>query len=469
MDIASSKSQLQISEEAKDHLNQVSPSFCLAKWTMATIHLQQGETHSCYHPKTHVVPLKELKKDSSSLHNTEFKKQQRKKMLSGERPAECEYCWNIEDLNKNLVSDRFIRSGEPWSMLDYEKIKSSGWDQNINPRHLELSFSSNCQLKCIYCNPTVSSKWLEEVKQFGGYKTSCSFNDYMTPEKIVELGPKESNPYVNAFWNWWPTLKNDLLVFRLTGGEPLLSKETFKILDTFIDEPNPSLELSINSNLSVSSALIDNFTEKLQLLFLNKSIKKLMIYGSIDTFGEQAEYIRTGLRFNHFMDNVEKILTAVPQAQISFTVTYNALSVPRFILLLKHIVELRKKYNIKGQPQRIHFDTPYLRYPNYLSIQVLPKEFTKYLDEQIVFAQANTSPFFGFSTLEVAKLERLKHWMSKSVDQNILKVQLKDFVIYFEEHDRRRNTNFIETFPELALFYKEIKNIKNTEDNASNK
>ena len=279
----------------------------------------------------------------------------------------------------------------------------------------------------------------------------------MTPEKIVELGPKENNPYVEAFWNWWPNLKNDLLVFRLTGGEPLLSRETFKILDTFIDEPNPSLELSINSNLSVSSALIDTFIEKLQALFLNKSIKNLMIYGSIDTFGEQAEYIRTGLRFSYFMENVEKILIAVPQAQISFTVTYNALSVPRFILLLKHIIELRKKYSIPGQPQRIHFDTPYLRYPNYLSIQVLPKEFIKYLDEQIAFAQTNILPTFGFSTLEVAKLERLKYWMRKPVDQALLNVQLKDFAIYFEEHDRRRNTNFIRIFPELASFYNSIK------------
>ena len=47
---------------------------------------------------------------------------------------------------------------------------------------------------------------------------------------IIELKNKmpipqrDPNPYVDAFWKWWPELYRDLHTFRITGGEPLLVK-----------------------------------------------------------------------------------------------------------------------------------------------------------------------------------------------------------------------------------------------------
>lgn len=82
-------------EETKKKLNDVGCGMCLAKWTQVTIHLQNGHTHSCHHPKTHKIKLSELKDNPSALHNTLYKKKQRRKMLSGERPEECDYCWNV--------------------------------------------------------------------------------------------------------------------------------------------------------------------------------------------------------------------------------------------------------------------------------------------------------------------------------------------------------------------------------------
>ena len=52
-------------------LNDVSPSMCLAKWSQVTLHLATGTTHSCHHPASHKIPLVELKRSPSALHNTE--------------------------------------------------------------------------------------------------------------------------------------------------------------------------------------------------------------------------------------------------------------------------------------------------------------------------------------------------------------------------------------------------------------
>ena len=71
-------------------INDVSPSFCIAKWKQVTLHLQTGHNHSCHHPTTHKIPLDELAANPSALHNTQFKKSQRKLMLEGARPKECD-------------------------------------------------------------------------------------------------------------------------------------------------------------------------------------------------------------------------------------------------------------------------------------------------------------------------------------------------------------------------------------------
>src|SRR4051812_16485214 len=94
----------------KDRLDKVSPSFCIAKWSRVTMYLQYGSTHSCYHPAPHQIPLEELNLNPAALHNTNYKIEQRKKMLAGERPAECGYCWNIEDLGTGETSDRIFKS-----------------------------------------------------------------------------------------------------------------------------------------------------------------------------------------------------------------------------------------------------------------------------------------------------------------------------------------------------------------------
>ncbi len=74
---------------------EVGSTYCLAKWHHVTMYLQTGETHSCYHPKPHKIPLHELINNPSALHNTEQKKTERKLMLEGKKPSGCQYCWNI--------------------------------------------------------------------------------------------------------------------------------------------------------------------------------------------------------------------------------------------------------------------------------------------------------------------------------------------------------------------------------------
>lgn len=452
-------------EEAIEKLNAVSPSFCMAKWMHATIHLHMGRTHSCYLPPTHKIPEKEILKNPSALHNTKYKKEQRRQMIEGKRPSECRICWEIEDLPEKRYSDRHYRGQDSWIKPFLEEVSQAPWDQDRDPTYLEVSFSSACNFKCSYCNPTFSSAWLKEVNEHGGYKLSSAFS-YQSPFSLKTQGlmplEDEKNPYVEAFWKWWPTLREKLMFFRMTGGEPLLIQDTFKILETIEIDPLPHLELSVNSNMGVPAATIEKFLTQVKSLVEQKKIKHFMLHTSLDSYGEQAEYIRNGLDFKNFEKNVERYLEVLPTSSLSFTCTYNALSVVGFPKFIDWILSLRKRYGNKNR--NIFIDIPHLQGPDHQSCLILPESYETQIESAINYMESRQEHHYGIKTAEILKMKRILEWIrsNRPVTSKALKEQRrhrKDFYLFFSEHDRRRGTNFLKTFPEMSEFYELCKSL----------
>ena len=119
---------------AEEMKTQLGTGMCLAKWKQVSLHLTTGLNNSCYHPPLHAIPIDLLKNNPSALHNTPYKKEQRKIMLKQERPQECSYCWTMEDNGK--LSDRHYRSGEPWATKDFSKIMTSTGDEDVLPSYV---------------------------------------------------------------------------------------------------------------------------------------------------------------------------------------------------------------------------------------------------------------------------------------------------------------------------------------------
>ena len=162
------------------------PALCLAKWKQVSLHLQTGMNNSCYHPPLHPIDPVAISLDPSALHNTEHKKAQRVMMLQQQKPAECQYCWNMEAEDK--LSDRHYRSGEPWAAVDFEKIKNSTGEENdVVPSYVEVNFNNACNLKCSYCSPQFSSSWADEAQRMGPYPTSTPHNnmDHFTGNRRI--------------------------------------------------------------------------------------------------------------------------------------------------------------------------------------------------------------------------------------------------------------------------------------------
>ena len=454
-------------EKTKEKLDKVGKGFCLAKWTQVTLQLQTGHNHSCHHPVTHKISELEVAQNPSALHNTNYKKNRRREMMEGLRPKECDYCWNIED-NSNEFSDRVYKSTEPWSMQYFDEVLKTKGEKDINPKYVEVSFSNVCNFKCSYCGPAFSSQWMDEIQQHGSYPTSTNFNnlDYLKSTDQMPIPHNKKNPYVDAFWKWWPDLYKDLHTFRITGGEPLLAKDTFDVLDFINSEPNPNtkLNLSINSNLSAPEKIFNEFREKITKLMNEGRVNEFILFTSCDAHGEQANYIRQGFNYDLFIERINILLTENPKLTIIIMSTYNALSVPSYKGLIKDVYELKKKYHSAERyyGSSVILDSSYLRWPPHQSVKILDKE---WIDE--VNSQAQLMDFYeqvrvggdgyGFTDIEITKVKRIAEWMKNHDDDSTFLKNRKDFFIFVRHHDMRRGTNFLEVFPEFDELYKKCR------------
>jgi len=444
---------LSSAEQMKQDLG---PALCLAKWKQVSLHLPTGLNNSCYHPPLHMIDPEAIKTNPAALHNTWHKKAQRKIMLQQERPTECSYCWNMEDQGK--LSDRHYRSGESWAAVDFEKIKNSTGDEDdIIPSYVEVNFNHACNLSCSYCSPQFSSTWQAEVDRWGGYPTSRVHNDpsHFTGHRRP-IPVKDTNPYVEAFWAWWPTLYPELVHFRMTGGEPLMDRNTYRVFDYVIENPSKKLHLNVTSNFSVEPSLFDRYLTQVKNI-CDGRIEHFMQYVSLDGWGDQAEYMRHGLDFDLVWSRVNQYLTEVPSYNsLTFIITMNNLSVSSLRQLLEGILELRRKHS--ATYQRVWFDTPVLREPVWQSLQTLPESYVQKLESVRDWMNENLTTdqnlYNGFKDYEVARLDRDIAWMRSAQTQDH-SVARADFYRFFAEHDRRRGTNFLETFPEMKSWWAE--------------
>jgi organic radical activating enzyme len=441
-------------EQMKENLG---PALCLAKWKQVSLHLQTGMNNSCYHPPLHAIDPADIKTNPAALHNTEHKKAQRVIMLQNQKPTECSYCWNMEAENK--LSDRHYRSGEPWAAVDFEKIKNStGKENDVVPSYVEVNFNNACNLKCSYCSPQFSSNWADEAERMGPYPTSTPHNsmDHFTGNRRI-IPAREHNPYVEAFWAWWPTLYPSLEHFRMTGGEPLMDRNTYRVFDYVLANPSPRLHLNVTSNFSVEDTLFEKYLGYVKQL-CTPNIEHFMQYVSLDSgSGPQAEYIRHGMNANRVIRNVDRYLTEVPyRNSLTFIITMNNLGVTGFQDYMKWILTLRRTHS--HTYQRVWFDTPVLREPAWQSLQILPESYAQQLEQARDYMLENlvtdANPLHGFKDYEVQRLERDIAWMRSAQNQNHSAAKA-DFYRFFGEHDRRRGTDFLKTFPEMRAWWAE--------------
>ena len=426
-----------------------SESFCGAKWYNATIWLGSGMTTSCHHPLPHKVSVEEIQANPRALHNTAQKKAERAQMQTGLRPAGCEYCWKIEDIGRDNISDRVYKT-VIYDDKDLDDAYNLPADEDVDLQTLEIAFDRTCQFACSYCNPAFSSTWVRDIKTNGVYNDLVSdgrnhFTHVHDASQLYTFG--QVNPYVEAFHKWWESdLHRTLKELRITGGEPLMSAETWKLIEWFkANKGKSTTRLAINSNLGTQID-IDRLLAAIDGVEVD-------LYTSNEAMGLQAEYIRDGLVFGDWVTNVERLLTSGKFRGMHIMCTINALCLDSLDSFLTMVYNWKLEYG----KDSINFSLNILRFPSFQSPLVLPDTIrnTYKLKLQKWFDNNKDNPLLH--QFELNQLQRLIDYLDVvktphigAAEQSVLQ---QDFKKFFTQYDPRRGKNFTQTFPNLADWY----------------
>ena len=443
-------------EYKKQVLDTKSASFCGAKWYNATIWLGSGMTTSCHHPLPHKIDLDEIKKNPSAIHNTKQKKEQRRQMQCGERPSGCEYCWKIEDMGRDAISDRVYKS-RIFTNDDLDKAYSGDHNANVNLKTLEIAFDRTCNFACTYCNPAFSSTWANNIKRQGPYTglTSDGRNHFTHAHDSAEPYKKdEVNPYVEAFYKWWETdLHKTLDELRITGGEPMMSPNLWRLLDwieTQGDKMNPDMRLAINSNLGAKQSIIDRFKTKL------KGFKNFHLYTSCEATFEQAGYIRDGMNYSTWHSNILHMMVDKIPSEIHNMATINALCLESLPEFLEKIIWFKSASKVYGPT--INYTLNILRFPSFQSPLVLPDDLRNKFKLDLVKFLSNNERHLEH--MEINQTQRLIDYLdvvktphAGAAEQSKLQ---KDFKAFYSQYDQRTGKDLEKTFPIIGEWYRGI-------------
>ena len=413
---------------------------CQLKWNWSTIWVTDATTGSCHRCLKNPIDVDNF----DQFHNLPQKIKEREIMLSGKWPTQenggsghCNFCKNIEDTGG--VSDRINHLDIPNQYP--EELDKDPTATTVTPTILELFMNDTCNLKCTYCGSRNSSQWNTELKKHG-------------PINIPTT--EESDPYFGAStWSVYKKNKNSKKIFEkslewieknghklkrlhLLGGETFYQKELDEMLLTLKKIKNRNLEFNIVSNFMIKEDTFKMYIEQIKELITNKNIGRFDLTASIDGWGPEAEYARTGLKCDHF----EKLFEYACNQKwmvLNTNQTVTSLTVKSIPLLTKKIIEWRK-INPK-----IHQRFGMVVRRNFMHPKAYGYNFWKKDLENIVKLMPTDSKQ---DKLAMAYMQGQFRQITNNDPDMILVKQLKSFLSLL---DQRRNTNWREVYPYLDI------------------
>lgn len=399
---------------------------CVYKWGWNTLRLFHGTTSSCHR----VRPVQISIDNFENFHNTPEVIDDRIKMLNNEWPTAgrgCEYCKNVEQ--SGGVSDRLYHN----QIAGLSPVDFDGTNLEVTPSISEIYLHNTCNMACVYCKSIFSSKINQELKMFGPYPIGLEYvPEHADREKLFDL-----------YKDWLRTNINSLTRLSILGGEPLLQTELQDLLDIVKEHcANRSLEIAINTNLNYPTELISNFVDFCKELILTKKIKSLSINASMDCWGPQAEFVRSGVDLAQWKTNFEYLLT---QKWVLLTVhqVITCLTIKTAIDLQNMISEYKKDnpkitqtyYFVDGQNEKVFHP------------EIFGKHFFKTQLDELLRTMPITTEWDNQSR---DRLDGICKLMDNAIPDPARLKMLKDTL---DQIDYRRNTNWRALWPEIEEYF----------------
>jgi len=315
-------------------------TFCMAPWVHTFISPQM-ERRMCCASREPSMNFKQYI-DSSKPANDELKllplkehwnsdhmKSVRKRLMAGEEIPECATC-NHKLLNAQVYRQHFNRFYRDGIDEAFEKTNDEG-ETSMQVASWDYRFSNLCSFSCRMCGPPLSSSWETENKKQG------KFEPWMQKDVKAQLQKFHDQHIVKEFLE---SVENkSVREFYWCGGEPLMWKIHWEAMQRVVELGySNSVYARYNSNMSRINFFKLNLFDDILSKF-----NSWQINASIDGTGEIGEYVRTGLNYNKWLENMryaKKFVRNPRQLQLDLTVTFPGL------FDLDNMYELQKELKI---------------------------------------------------------------------------------------------------------------------------
>jgi len=227
----------------------------------------------------------------------------------------------------------------------YRKLFDSTVTSAPGLQFVDIRNTNLCNLKCRYCGPHFSSQWAEELDKFPSIQQQdiTDYKDILITDSL--------------HWMYF------------TGGEPLINREHWDLLEELIDSgKSNSISLVYNTNLTTIKYKDKNVID------IWKQFKNVKVRCSIDAVGAPLEYIRSGTSWEKIKFNLTHLILVSQKSNITVVLA------PVVSILNMWFVDELYKY---AWSNNITVEPIILTGPDYLAIDVIPDELKSLALEKI--------------------------------------------------------------------------------------
>jgi organic radical activating enzyme len=391
--------------------DQIQDTFCVLPW----MHLYAGtDGHvlpCCVADQQFPMGDVRIQSIDSIIKSTKFN-QLRLNMLTGKKSKECSRCYQQEE--SGISSPRLFHN-QKWPNIKKSNVNSDGTIEQFRPQYLDIRLSNLCNLKCRMCSDYFSSAIAHEnfVLYGKNYSRESSLNldqRDLTLKEIIDF-----LPYVEEIY--------------FAGGEPLLSKEHYEILQQLILLKHTNLKIRYNTNFSTLKYRDINIVD------LWKNFSQIEIGASLDACGSVAEYVRHGTVWKDIESNLEIIKTQCPHVNLTITSTLGFLNV-------SSLIDLQKSWHVTKKLNISKFSFTVMIGPDHLRLTALPTphktRIEKTIHDHAAWCVKNNS-----NSLATQWNNAVKYMWS--CDDSHALTEFRRITSVLDQH---RNESFVEVFPE---------------------
>ncbi len=437
---------------------------CELRWNQPTIDLTKGFVRTCCRVPHYRVTAKDVGDfGTDSILNNQYLLDRRLEMFKGTRHPDCSPCWKAE--SSGQPSPRIGAQNVLKSLKGADPLRLDAGARALKASaipFLEVQLGNLCDLKCVYCWRGNSSRWMQEDLQYGGMNQA----DYDWENAQAPAG------FTDTYWAWFTTVAGGLKTVSFVGGEPTMHADfpelllkTHRLLEL---HGNVRCRLRIVTNLNCKPKLFERLLEVLELL--GRGGRICLIDLSMESVGKRAEFIRFGLEWARFEENLLTLLERrIQHSQVSVSATINTLCVTSFAALIDFLAPLRRRFAIS-----IPFIENSVIYPLWLAPEILTPDFKNHLAataERLVHHESDYSyfrarPKWGQNWAEYSNYVRsMGEAINHDADTSDKRIQWARclFARGIRRLEERRGLNFLHEFPEFQQFFQicEVQRLRN--------